>query len=97
VASDPRYRNGHRRRQLRQRLLRSTSTCAVCGGELDKTIPPHHPDSVEVHERIPVAADGDPLSRANTVAVHSRCNKAEWQRWVKVQQAPVTFVTSRRW
>lgn len=82
--------------KLRRWLLRSTSTCEICGQPLDPSAPAHTPDATEIHERTPVSAGGDPLSRANTVAIHRRCNVSEWVRW-RTQRAPVSFVTSRRW
>jgi hypothetical protein len=96
-APNVRYRNGHRRRQLRARLLRTTTVCEVCGHELDESLPAGHPMAAEVDERIPIAFGGDPLDPANVRLVHAQCNRAEWQQWRVQQTAPVTFVTSSRW
>lgn len=38
MATNPRSANGHRRRQLRQRVLASETHCAICGQPVDKTL-----------------------------------------------------------
>lgn len=37
-SNNPRYANGHRRRQLRARVLASETQCALCGKTVDKTL-----------------------------------------------------------
>jgi 5-methylcytosine-specific restriction endonuclease McrA len=38
MASTPANANGHRRRQLRARILAEETHCALCGGHVDKTL-----------------------------------------------------------
>ena len=38
MASTPANANGHRRRQLRARVLAEETRCALCGGWVDKTL-----------------------------------------------------------
>lgn len=97
--TDPRRANGHRRNQLRARLLATTTVCEVCGEALNRAIPPGHPLAPEVDERVPIAAGGNPLDRGGTRLIHAQCNKAEWQRWrrrVRRVAMPVV-VTARSW
>ena len=61
--SNPRYANGHRRRNLRTRILREETHCAICGHEVDKTLPTPHPYSPEIDEIIPISLGGNPLDR----------------------------------
>lgn len=72
---NPRNANGHRRRQLRARVLASEADCWLCGLPVDKGL--HHLDPMapEVDEVIPVSLGGDPLSRANTRLAHRICNQ----------------------
>lgn len=70
MASNPRVKNGHRRRELRARVLTEETHCGICGGLVDKTL--HHLDPLapEVDEIIPVSLGGDPLARGNTRLAH---------------------------
>lgn len=38
MAANPRQANGHRRRELRARVLASESICGICGEPVDKTL-----------------------------------------------------------
>lgn len=73
--SNPRYKNGHRRRKLRARILATETHCALCGQPVDQTL--HHLDPMapEIDEIIPISHGGNPLSRANTQLVHRTCNQ----------------------
>jgi hypothetical protein len=89
MAANPRYANGHRRRQLRQRLLATAgrTTCTWGQDEADSGACPwpdepfdpsiHYLDdrAPEVDEIIPVSLGGDPLSRANARLLHRWCNQ----------------------
>lgn len=98
---NPRNRNGHRRRQLRQRVLAHFTHCALCGQPIDKTL--HHldPGAPEVDEIIPVSRGGDPLDWRNVQLAHRVCNQ---RRGNKLAWTPSTTAgrlappaTSRRW
>ena len=80
MAGNPRYANGHRRRELRKRVLASEDVCAweFCpwpGEQIDKALPAGDPKAPEVDEIIPVSKGGDPLTRANTRLLHRWCNQ----------------------
>lgn len=73
--TNPRSANGHRRRQLRARVLAAYDTCAICGKPVDKSLHTPHPLSAEVDEIIPVSRGGDPLAWDNVRLTHRRCNR----------------------
>ena len=70
----PHNGNGHRRRQLRARVLREEHTCALCDQPVDQTIPYPQPGSPVVDEDIPRARGGSPYHRANCHLMHRACN-----------------------
>lgn len=98
MAANPRYSNGSRRRALRARILATETHCAICGDEVDKTIPTPDPYSAEIDEIIPLSKGGDPLSRTNTQLVHRHCNRTKSDtvpdEYVK---PPRVFVTRLTW
>ena len=71
---NPRNANGHRRRQLRARVLREEHDCWLCGLPVDKALKTPDPGSPEVDEIIPVSLGGDPLDRSNARLSHRLCN-----------------------
>ena len=73
--ANPRYANGHRRRQVRARVLREETHCALCGNQVDKTLPHGLEGSPEVDEIIPVSLGGSPYLRSNCRLVHRLCNQ----------------------
>ncbi|RYQ10444.1 endonuclease [Bifidobacterium pseudolongum subsp. globosum] len=75
MGTNPRNRNGARRRQLRARVLAAYDTCAICGQPVDKNLRTPHPLSPEVDEITPVSRGGDPLSWDNVRLTHRRCNR----------------------
>lgn len=100
MTGDPRYANGHRRRQLRARVLAAYNECALCGGWVDKTL--KHPDdwSPEVDEIVPVSLGGNPLDFNNCRLVHRihnrhRSNNTQWT--MTPSEPPKTPTTSRDW
>lgn len=68
--SNPRRTNGHRRNQLRRRVLAEENECWICGQPVDKTRKTPDPMSPEVDEIIPVSKGGDPYARANCRLAH---------------------------
>ena len=97
MANNPRYANGHRRRQIRKRLLASEDICAICGLPIDKSLKTPHPMSAEVDEIIPVSKGGNPLDIRNCRLVHRICNARRGNKTashVKVQE-PTPH--SRKW
>lgn len=79
MASKPNPRRGkgraYRRDKLRQRVLATYETCAICGQPIDKTLRFPHPMSPEVDEIIPVSRGGDPLDWKNVQLTHRCCNQ----------------------
>ena len=74
MAGNPRRANGHRRDQVRRRVLREETDCWLCGLPVDKTLKTPHPGSPEVDEVIPVSLGGSPVDRANCRLSHRLCN-----------------------
>jgi 5-methylcytosine-specific restriction endonuclease McrA len=100
MPSNPRQANGHRRRQLRARVLREESECWLCGLPVDVSLPPHLDGSPEVDEVIPVSAGGDPLDRNNTRLAHRLCNVRRGQQakeQLKARRTIGAFETTRTW
>lgn len=80
MAGNPRYANGHRRRELRKSLLAVGGTCPWpgCpwpGQEFDRAL--HHLDdrAPVVDEIVPISRGGSPLTRENTRLLHRWCNQ----------------------
>lgn len=71
-ASNPRRANGHRRDQVRRRVLAEEDHCWLCGGPVDKSLKTPDPWSPEVDEVIPVSLGGDPFARDNCRLSHRR-------------------------
>lgn len=102
---NPRNANGHRRRQLRARVLATETYCAWehCPWP-DEPVPKRgishlDPKAPEVDEIIPIRHGGDPLVRANVQLMHRYCNQQRYQ--VTRKRSPVpppdSFGTSRDW
>jgi hypothetical protein len=85
---NPRYANGHRRRELRRWLRSQRRPCWICvafgkSGAIDYSLPAGHPLSFEVDELVPVSKRGNPLSRSNVDAAHRCCNQWRGNRSVE--------------
>lgn len=72
---NPRRTNGHRRTQLRRRVLAEGGPCALCHHPVDTTLKTPHPMSPEVDEIIPVSRGGSPYERSNVQLTHRICNQ----------------------
>ncbi|MFV0315861.1 MAG: HNH endonuclease [Microthrixaceae bacterium] len=96
-----RRKNGHRRTQLRKRVLAHYSACHLCGQPVDKTLPPNHPGAPEVDEIIPVSKGGSPLAWNNVALAHRLCNQQRGNRpiedWQNGPQATPALPTSHHW
>lgn len=76
VATRSRYaRNGDLRRKLRRRLASLGLPCAICGREIDYSLPAGDPGAFEVDEIIPVSLGGDELDFSNLQPAHRICNQ----------------------
>jgi len=98
--SNPRRANGHRRDQVRRRVLAEEDLCWLCGEPVDKTLPPYLHGSPEVDEVVSVAEGGDPLDRKNCRLSHRLCNVRRGQRTkaaLKAKRKLAPFVSARTW
>lgn len=77
---NPRYANGHARRQVREWLRSQGLPCHICGRAIDYTLPARHPMSFEVDEVVPVSKGGSPYDRANVAPAHRICNERRGNR-----------------
>ena len=66
--------NGHRKGQLRARVLAEETHCILCGRRVDTTLGPGLPTSPEVDHITPIARGGAPYSRDNVALIHRACN-----------------------
>ena len=85
MAHNPRTANGHRRREVRARVLAEESSCGLCGAPVDKTLTTLengriHPMRAEVDEIVPVSKGGSPYDRSNCQLAHRACNQAKGNR-----------------
>lgn len=93
MVKNVRYANGHRRREVRARVLAEEHICALCGGPVDKslTVTPDgkpHPMRAEVDEIVPVSRGGSPYDRSNTQLAHRFCNAAKGNRLHALAEVP---------
>lgn len=85
MAHNPRRANGHRRTQLRKRVLAHYTHCALCGQLVDKTLPPNDPGAPEVDEILPVSLGGNPLLWSNVQLAERICNQRRGNRIITPQ------------
>ena len=78
-------RNGHRRRELRARVLRTETNCALCGEIVDKTLVNPDPMAPVVDEDIPRIRGGSPYDRNNCHLMHRSCNR--WKATMTLAEA----------
>ena len=97
--SNPRYKNGHRRRQIRERLKSLGMPCAICGRPIhyDEPSDSKHPLSFVVDEIRPVSKYREfgydtptlaALDWDNVQAVHYICNARKGARTMTEIQKP---------
>lgn len=99
---NPRQSNGNRRRKLKARLKAQGRPCAICGREIDYTLPAGHDWAFEVDEIVSVWRGGDPLDADNLQPVHRVCNRLKYQREraaldAKRKEPPSAAKASRDW
>lgn len=85
MTSPPANANGHRRRQLRARVLAEEDLCALCDQAVDKTL--HHLDPMApvVDEDIPRSRGGSPYQRSNCRLMHRTHNR--WKSTMTLAEA----------
>lgn len=97
MATRSRYaRNGDMRRKLRRKLASLGLPCAICGGEIDYSLPSGHPESFEVDEIVPVSLGGDELDFANLQPAHRRCNQMKGNKLGFTCESPYSKTQKRR-
>jgi 5-methylcytosine-specific restriction endonuclease McrA len=94
---NPRQANGHRRRQLRARVLAEEDVCGICGRPVDKDLPHGLPGSPEIDEVVPVSRGGSPYDRSNARLAHRLCNQKRGNGMRAARRPVATFITTRQW
>lgn len=91
-----RYQNGHRRRQLRKRVLAEETECWLCGQPVDPDL--RHPDpfSASIDEVVPVSRGGNQYSRDNVRLAHLLCNMRRGDG-SRLRPVVVPFRSARQW
>lgn len=99
MASNPRQRNGARRRAIKRRWQSIGDPCHICGKPIDYSLGMivdtstgkrrPHPMSLAIDEIIPVSLGGDPFDFSNTRPTHWICNAQRGNG--KKKQAPTTL------
>jgi hypothetical protein len=83
VSQDP--RRTYRWQQLRDRLVRNATTCAICGYPLQDA-PPRSRYSPSVDHIVPVALGGAPFALDNLRVIHYGCNSIRGNRQPKLRR-----------
>ena len=71
--SNPRYRNGHRRREVQAYYRARRADCYICGRPIDYSLRPPDPWSFVIDETVAIA-NGGRVCRANSGPAHRWCN-----------------------
>ena len=61
----------------RRRLLKTTTHCDICGGEINTNIKWPHPLSPVADHIIPISKGGHPSDLSNMRILHNQCNRAK--------------------
>src|SRR5690606_13656641 len=77
--------NGHRRRQVRARVLAEETHCALCDQYVRRDLDHLDPMAPVVDEDIPRALGGSPYDRSNCHLMHRKCNL--WKGTLTLAQA----------
>lgn len=66
-------------KRIRRRLKAAGGPCAICGGDIDYTLPQYHPECFEVDHIAPISYGGLKTFE-NSRPSHRRCNRARSNR-----------------
>ena len=97
---DPRKLRQGLRATLRKRVLSTYDTCAICGREVDKSLPYLDPLAPEVDEIIPVSRGGSQYDWDNLQLVHRICNQRKGNKMmgdIDVKKVENPTPISRAW
>lgn len=96
---DPRKRNSKLRQDVRRRVLAMYDHCAICGREVDKTLPQYDPLAPEVDEIIPVSRGGSPYDLDNLQLTHRVCNQKKGAKMPEddISKYENPIPVSRKW
>lgn len=79
-------------------ILATQSTCAICGGIVDKSIKAPDPMSPSIDHIIPVARGGHPSDISNLQLTHRACNRAKGTKIITEKVIKEnTFFQSHDW
>lgn len=67
---------GGRYRRFRLAVLRSTEVCCICGGTVDRTVPPRHPRAPSLEHKISLKLGGQAMDWENAGVAHYGCNSS---------------------
>lgn len=97
--ANPRTKNGHARRQVREWLKAQGLPCHICGMAIDYSLPAGDPMSFEVDEIVPVSKGGSPTDKRNVAPAHRICNQRRGNKDINHQVTPreLPCWTSREW
>lgn len=91
-------RSGSAYRAVRELVIAQESTCAICGKEVDKTIPYRDRRTGEINGDSKVVHHLDPHPTPDTVARRSRLRLAHWRCNAQFGDGSrVKSKTSRKW
>ncbi len=71
--SNPRYHNGHRRREVQAYYRARRADCYICGRPIDYSLRPPDPWSFVIDETVAIA-NGGRVCKANSGPAHRWCN-----------------------
>lgn len=95
---DPRRRYPKLRDDLRRRVMATQDICAICGREVDKSLPAGTPLSPEIDEIVPVSRGGSPYDIDNLQLVHRICNERKGNRMAGDERLAINPIpNSRNW
>lgn len=95
--NNPRRTHSTKRNALRARVAAMGLPCAICGGEIDYSLPPNLPDSYELDEIIPVSKGGNPYDPDNVQPTHRRCNRQKSDKVIVKAEAKMQVPHTRSW
>lgn len=97
ASNNPRYTQYQMRMRLRNRVRALGLPCALCGGQIDYSLPAGHPMSYELDEIVPVSLGGSPVDIDNVQPAHRICNQRKGNRLAPLRAGQTPIVNSQDW